>query len=291
MPLGEHPSFDRPAVTTRLWRYTDLAKFIDLLSSGKLWLTNAEILAADDPYEGTTGAVQFPHRMWRALEEVPEQLRVQILDLCSRGTDGTPEAAFKVWFMGEEQRCIMTQSGRRDYYINCWHAADHESAAMWKIYASPGAGVAVVTNGARLETALSENNEDFYLGAVRYRDPSSVHIGGSNAFDTIMLKRSSYSYEREVRLVHWHMGEFHDALANFTWNDKTMRFDDIIEDPRPVRPGMSFDCDIDVLIERVIVSPFAPPWYESMVERVRERFGHRFPVHRSKLLDAPLLLR
>ena len=290
MPLGDHPSFDRPLVTTRLWRYTDLSKFIDLLSSGKLWLTNAEILAADDPYEGTTGAVQFPHRMWQTLDEVPEQLRVQILEMCGQGTDGKPEAAFKGWFMGEEQRCIMTQSGRRDYYVNCWHAAHHESVAMWKIYGSPGAGVAIVTNGARLETALAENTEDFYLGAVQYRDPFFVQIGGSNAFDTIMLKRSSYNYEQEVRLVHWHTGDFHDALANFSWNDETMRFDDIIDDPRPVRPGMSFNCDIDVLIERVIVSPFAPPWYLPMIERVRERFGYGFAIHRSTLLDVPRLL-
>lgn len=290
LPLGEHPSFDRPPMTTRLWRYTDLSKFVDLLSSSKLWLTNAEILAADDPYEGTPGAIHFPHRMWRTLDEVPEQLRVQILELCSRGTDGTPQSAFSGWFMMEEQRCIMMQSGRRDYYINCWHAADHESAAMWKIYGSPGAGVAIVTNGARLEIALSENTEDVYLGAVRYRDPSFVQIGGSNAFDTIMLKRSSYSYEQEVRLVHWHTDDVHDALANFSWNDETLRFDDILDDPRPLRSGMPFNCDLDVLIERVVVSPFAPPWYGPMIERMRERFGHRFPVHRSKLLDAPLSL-
>ncbi len=290
MPLGNHPSFDRPPVTTQLWRYTDLSKFVDLLSSGKLWLTNAEILAADDPYEGTPGAVQFPHRMWRTLDEVPEQLRDQIVKMCSQGTDDTPEAAFRGWFMGEEQRCIMMQSGRRDYYINCWHASGHESVAMWKIYGSPGAGVAIVTNGARLENALSGNTEDFYLGAVQYRDPSFVQVGGSNAFDTIMLKRSSYSYEQEVRLVHWHTGEFHDALANFAWNDATMRFEDIIDDPRPIRPGMSFSCEIDVLIERVIVSPFAPPWYAPMIERVRDRFGHEFPINMSTLLNAPLFL-
>lgn len=287
MPLVEHRSFDRPSETTRLWRYTDLSKFIDLLSSGKLWLTNAETLAVDDPYEGTPGAVQFPHRMWRTLDEVPGQLRVQILEMHSRGTDGGPEAAFRSWFMAEEQRCIMTQSGRRDYYINCWHAADHESVAMWKIYGSPGAGVAIVTNGKRLEAALSENGEELYLGAVQYRDRSLVQIGWRNAFDPIMIKLNSYEYEREVRLVHWHTRDLHDALAESSWNDETMRYDDIIADSRPVRPGMSFNCDIDALIEGVIVSPLAPPWYAPMIERVRERFGHRFPVHRSTLLDAP----
>jgi hypothetical protein len=285
--IGSHPSFDRPLATARLWRYTDVPKFIDLLISGQLWLTNAEVLAKDDPYDGLPGAVQFPHRMWRTIDDVPEQLRSQILEICGKGSDTTPESAFRSWFMGEEQRCIMGQSGRRDYYVNCWHAAEHESAAMWKIYGSPGAGVAIVSNGARLETALAAHEEEFYLGTVEYRDPSFIQIGIPNAFDTMMIKRSSFEYEREVRLVHWHTGEFHDALVNFAWDDERMRFDDLIEDARPLRPGMSFACDVDAMIERVIVSPFAPLWYAPMIERVRERLGYRFSVQMSKLLELP----
>ncbi len=69
-----------------------------------------------------------------------------------------------------------------------------------------------------------------------------------------------------------------------------MRFDDLIDDPRPIRPGMSFACDIDAMIERVIVSPFAPPWYAPMIDRVRKRFGYRFSVHRSNLLEVPPVL-
>ena len=287
MPLVDHPSFERPPITTRLWRYIDVPKFIELMTSRALWLSNAEVLATDDPYEGLPGAVQFPHRMWRSINEVPEQLRVQILAMCSSGTDGTPEAAFRGWFMTEEQRCIMTRSGRRDFFVNCWHAADHESVAMWKIYGAPGAGVAVITNGARIETALVESAEQLHLGAVEYRDPAAIQIGTSNAFDTIMVKRASYKYESEVRLVHWHTGSFHDALENFAWNEETMRFDDLIEDTRPIKPGMVFKCDVDVLVERVIISPFAPPWYAGMIERMRDMLGHRFPVHMSNLLETP----
>lgn len=248
------------------------------------------MLAADDPYEGLPGAVQFPHRMWRSIDEVPEKLRHQIVEMCSRGTDGTPEAAFRSWFMVEEQRCIMIRSGRRDFYVNCWHAADHESVAMWRIYGSPGAGVALITNGARLETALAANEEQLHLGAVRYWDPATFEIGSSNSFDTIMIKRASYAYEAEVRLVHWHTGEFHDALEKFAWNEEIMRFEDLIEDARPIRPGRSFACDIDTMIESVIVSPFAPSWYAPMIDRARERLGYRFPVQQSKLLEKPPII-
>jgi hypothetical protein len=186
---------------------------------------------------------------------------------------------------------MMTQFGRRQFYVNCWHAAQHESAAMWKIYGSPGAGVAIVTHGGRLEAALASDSKELHLGAVRYVDPATFEIGTPNAFDTLMVKRANYSYEQEVRLVHWDTeGDLHDPLANFSWNEDTMRFDDIVEDHRPLVPGSLLDCDVDVLIERVIVSPFAPPWYLPMIERLREQLGFRFAVTASNLLTVPSII-
>lgn len=273
----------------RLWRYTDLPKFVDLLTSRQLWLSNAEALAVDDPYEGWPGPIRFPHRVWRCIEDVPKNLQTQILRMCSLGTDGSPQAAFRSWFMHEEQHCFMTQSGRRQYYVNCWHAAKDESIAMWKIYGSPGAGVAIISNGARLETALACNTQDLYLGTVKYQDRDIVQIGASNAFDTLMIKRISYSYEQEVRLVFWDIdpASFHDPLENFSWNEEKMRFENLVDDPRPLIPGLSLQCDVSVLIERVIISPFAPSWYLSMIERLRDQLDLHFPVIASTLLAAP----
>lgn len=284
MPIADHPTFNRPPVTQRLWRYTDFPKFTELLTSRRLWLTNAEVLAIDDPHEGLQGAVQFPHRMWRSLDEVPEMLRKQIV---AQGHGKSDEQTFKGWFMGEEQRCWMTQSGRRNFFVNCWHAADHESVAMWKIYGSPGAGVAIVSSGGRLHTALEKASEQIYLGAVKYVDPLAFEIGTPNACDTLVRKRSSFAYEQEVRLVHWQTGHFHDPLSNFDWNEQIMRFNNIVEDPRPITPGIALDCDLDTMIEHVILSPLAPPWYLPMIERLKEKLGYSFPVSASTLLSAP----
>lgn len=159
---------------------------------------------------------------------------------------------------------------------------------MWKIYSSPGAGVAIVSNGARLGTALASISERLYLGAIRYVDPNLVEIGTRNTFDTLMVKRASYSYEREVRLVYWDTEDMYDPLANFKWNSSNRRFEDLIYDNRPLVLGRAFECDLDVLIERVIISPFAPAWYQPMIERLRDRLDLRFPVDVSKLLTVPL---
>lgn len=290
MPIADHPSFNRPSLTQRLWRYTDFPKFTELLTSRRLWLANAEILAIDDPHEGLQGAVQFPHRLWRSIDDVPEALRKQIIGKRHSKADETDEQAFKGWFMGEEQRCFITQSGRRNFFVNCWHAADHESVAMWKIYGSPGAGVAIVTSGGRLHTALKKASERIYLGAVKYVDPMTFEIGTPNAFDTLVKKRSSFAYEQEVRLVHWQTGHYHDPLSNFEWNEQTMRFDNIVTDSRPLTPGISLDCDLDTMIEHVTISPLAPAWYLPMIERLKEKLDYRFPVSASTLLTAPMTI-
>ncbi|WBH16032.1 DUF2971 domain-containing protein [Sphingomonas radiodurans] len=287
MPISDHPSFDCPRLNQRLWRYTDFPKFTELLTSRRLWLANAEILAIDDPHEGLQGAVQFPHRMWRSLDEVPDALRKQIVGKGRRKPEETDDHVFAGWFMGEEQRCFMTLSNRRNFFVNCWHAADHESVAMWKIYGSPGAGVAIVSSGGRLHTALEHSSEKIYLGAVKYVDPLTFEIGTPNAFDSLVRKRSSFSYENEVRIVHWQTGRYHDPLSNFDWDESAMRFKNIVEDPRPILPGLALDCDLDTMIEHVIVSPLAPTWYLPMIERLREKLGYNFTISASDLLTAP----
>lgn len=122
LPLTNHPSFDRPTISTPLWRYTDLAKFVDLLTSKSLWLTNLELLAPDDPYEGLPDAKQFPHRLWKTIEDVPEELRVQIIQIYAGGDEAKANEAFLGWFMLQEQESIFSAHGRRQYFINCWHA-------------------------------------------------------------------------------------------------------------------------------------------------------------------------
>ena len=285
MPISEHPSFARPPITTRLWRYTDLPKFIDLLITQRLWLTNLKVLAADDLYEGAPWALRFPHRMWNHIDQIPEVLRKQIIQIYGGGPEGCSERAFRAWYTVQEQQCIMEESGRRDFYISCWHAADHESVAMWKIYGSPGAGVAVVTNGARMGAAIDKSPKQCYLGAVRYVEPNALAIGAGNAFDPVLVKRANYQYEKEVRLVHWDTEGIHDALEIASWNEEAMRFENVIEDSRPLEPGVHIDCEVSTLIERVIVSPFAPKWYMPMLKELRDKLNFSFEIDESKLLN------
>jgi hypothetical protein len=287
MPIKDHPSFNRPGLQTRLWRYMDLPKFLSLLTGRQLWLVSAEVLARDDPHEATLSNTQFMHRAWKDHEEVPDYFMKQIITHYSKGTDGTAKSAFRMFAMEQEQISHMTLAGRRSYFVNCWHAAPHESVAMWKIYASPGLGLAIVSNGARLAESLRNTDVELHLGSIRYFDESKDQVNWSNGFNVVMAKRSPFSYEEEVRLVYWDTSDMFDPLANDKWNDESLRFDDIVPLPELTKEGMAIQCDLDALIQEVVVSPSAPQWYTDTVRQVCERFDLRASVRQSTLLAPP----
>ncbi|HNS19398.1 MAG TPA: DUF86 domain-containing protein [Sedimentisphaerales bacterium] len=96
---------------------------------------------------------------------------------------------------------------RRLTKINCWHCADYESAAMWKLYASNRMGVAVRTSAERLRTALQPfrlaprfGEEEPYWGRVRYVDlhTERLRVGMEHRF---FYKHRAFEWEREFRVV------------------------------------------------------------------------------------------
>jgi hypothetical protein len=79
-------------------------------------------------------------------------------------------------------------------------------------------------------------------------------------------------------------------MENVDWNDAKLRFDKIVEDVRPVNPGIPFDVDIDILISKVVISPYAPPWYFPMLETLKNQLNLSFEIVSSKLLDQPKVI-
>lgn len=265
----------------------DLPKFLSLLTGQQLWLVSAEVLARDDPHEATLSNTQFLHRAWVNHEAVPNHFMNQIIKHYSKGTDGSAKSAFRMFAMEQEQISHMTLAERRSYFVNCWHAAPHESVAMWKIYASPGLGLAIVSNGARLVESLRNADLELHLGRIRYFDETKEQIDWSNGFNVVMSKRAPFSYEEEVRLVYWDTSDVFDPLANDKWNEETLRFDDVVPPPALTKEGLAVQCDLDTLIQEVVISPGAPRWYADTVRQVCERFELRSNVRQSTLLAPP----
>ena len=51
--------------------------------------------------------------------------------------------------------------------------------------------------------------------------------------------------------------------------------------------GMLFNIDVNMLIDEVIVSPYAKDWVTETLRSVVQKFGFNFDVKPSTLLDTP----
>jgi hypothetical protein len=87
----------------------------------------------------------------------------------------------------------------------------------------------------------------------------------SGPSDGIFVKRQSLAHENEVRVV-----VYREWLAS--------------GNPVGVRPK----CNLAALFTKVVVSPFAQPWFQRVVEDVvKNHFGLSTPVVASELRDEP----
>ena len=179
---------------------------------------------------------------------------------------------------------------RRSFFVNCWHLADHESSAMWGIYAAPGPGVAVTTTPGRLKKALRKRSEIFYLGKVRYIDPTIEAITTNDFFELVVIKRNNYSHELEVRLVYWDLSR-QDTVPKPRWRPDLDRFEMLSDDHpflrTPFQAGRNFSCVLPELIEDIWISPRAPTWFAETLARLCKLAGLNNRIERSTLLDPP----
>jgi hypothetical protein len=238
----DHPCFRQPEnKNLRLWRYMDFTKFVSLIATKKLFFCRADRL--DDPFEGSYSKANVDLR-----PHVYKDLPKEKLDLML-----SQMRNFSRWV-------------REWTYVNCWHANEHESAAMWKLYAQSNESVAIETNYEALSNTLPDNA---YLGLVNYIDYEMEWLPEGNSFYPFTHKRKSFEHEREVRAVI-------QELANIKIGQKNSLF------------GLQIDIDVSKLIKCVHVSPTSPDWFHVLVDDTAKQFGFNFEVQKSNLYSEPV---
>ena len=239
---------------TLLWRYTDLAKFLQLLEEKTLFFARADKF--DDAFEGASG-LATREKKWDAfyLDYFRDVVRTP-----PPGGEPMPEDAVEQ----NAQRLLasirrMAVDDRRRTFVSCWHANSGESEALWRLYCPLGSsGVVVRTTAARLLGALDPSAQ-IKLGRVQYVDFRESFAG---FHDRIFWKRKSLSHEAEVRAVC--AGNLGEDL-----------------------PGLPVSVDLSILLERIVPSPFAPAWFPKLLISLVDRFGLDLRVEESELLAQP----
>ena len=210
---SSHPSFEIPADNTVLWNFMSTEKFLSLITSCQLNL--ARVDQFDDPWEGSI-------------------------------TQGTADAINANWGVAAPQSLDLLKQSlarfRKRAFASCWHMNDHESAAMWDLYARRNAGVAIRTSIKSLKNSLV-CTEELFVGRVNYKD-YSAHVVDMNMYSHILLKRKSFEHEQELRIIYFEP----QVSGTPVLAESASRFKRI-----PVQ--------LDVLLERVSIAPMAPAWH------------------------------
>jgi hypothetical protein len=242
--------------STPLWRYLTFERFVWMVDNASLY--HARLDQLEDRFEGS---------VTRHYAE-------------NRGMDDA--------HTGEHRRKIEPLFNRRYLvcsYVNCWHAAGCESAAMWKLYSRLNAGVAITSTVKRLQESvtLPRDAESGTLGPVEYfdfaKDPM-CSLTGSRVRPGY-AKQKSFEYEREVRCMICINPD--RESTGFTPSEEYLTQ---LKARTPL--GLYAHVDLKGLIEKIFTSPLSPPWFNKIVESAAGRVGLGDVVVESSLNGDPI---
>ena len=246
----EHTHFDPPPDNAVLWRYMDFIKFESILKEQALFFARADKLG--DPFEGS----------WP-----------------KRNIDTTQEH-----FEGHPCRDVVLQAKLRDrkedprfILISCWHKNDDESAAMWKLYSKDDNGIAIKTNFDSFKKSFT-TSEEIFIGKINYLDYEADSFSPNRWSAPFLSKRKFFKHEHEVRAI-IQIPPTEDGQAG---DGKRVVYPQDICDV-----GNSYGVDLSLLIQEVIVSPYAPNCYLELVKSVAARYELAAPVVRSAFAENP----
>ncbi len=154
-------------------------------------------------------------------------------------------------------KCPITQKSydgivnhaKKNIYVSCLHKNENETAFMWKLYAGED-GVAFVTSFKRLKEAFHDEKKSIYISNVQYIDYEKEFMPESNIFYLSIYKRKSFSHENEVRCIYM--------------NDEN-------KSDKPT--GILMTVDLEKLIEKIYVSPYAPQYLKGDIENILRSKG------------------
>lgn len=157
-----------------LWRYMDLPKFLNLLSTSSLYFGSPNFFA--DKLEG----------MAFSKELLPMH-----------------EAYAK--YTGKEANHASInhrQIALRPYYlISCWNRAHSESVALWNMYAAGINGVAIQTTKEALDFELTTAKKDYVSRDVQYRKRWLMNFSKEDSIEPFFWKSDEWAFENEYRVL------------------------------------------------------------------------------------------
>lgn len=180
----DHEHLEKIADDIILWKYMDFSKFVNILTTNKIWFN--KIKCFEDVYEGT-----YP--LGNRLAKNPFYKGLPLTDV------------------GYDQ---LQDYEQKRLYVLCFHHNEYESAAMWSLYAKD-AGIAIKTTGERLKKCFDKEERTILISPVTYIDYEKDCLPEWNLFHLGTHKRKSFSHENEIRCMYFNHGDEIDNRGEY----------------------------------------------------------------------------
>ena len=263
MPYVSDPNFPTGLTENdRVWRYVNFAKFVDLLERKKQYFVSASKLIEIDPYEGHFQKTSFLH---------PEQVDEYTRQLFER--------------KDKTERNEIPKS----VFVNCWHINEIESNAMWKMYATINAGIAIQTTYKKLQRSFHEHKQSVTIRKVNYVDNKKTNVTVSWIPNRFSMKGKSFSCENELRIF----VEGTDNRIECVTSEDGKQYSHRIIPQNEITSidrddnGIYVKVDLNDFIERIYVSPLSEDWFLDLVKAITKKYQLFQVVEKSDLLDKP----
>lgn len=255
--------FILPRDNNCIFRYTDLWKFVSLLTEKTIYLCRVDLL--QDHYEGfyLNDYIEYLKKTLQTLKiNNPEKELTSILS----HLDGL----------------------RTTMYVNCWCLKSHELATMWEAYCkneNEEFGIAIQSNIGKLKKAFSASKEPIRIGKVHYlnyRKSSSVFLSSiasidnkkkpsSMVLDTVfspfLYKQQYWKDERELRCLLWKP--------------------ELFLEKKECPTGFHIPINIEDLIQTIYTDPRAPKSFVVEIKDLVRAHGYRFDIKQSHIAIPP----
>jgi len=173
-----------------------------------------------------------------------------------------------------EEMSIFNEKFPKFIFLNCWHLNNFESAAMWNLYLKNNEGISIQSNFERLTECFHKyTDNDIFIGKVKYIDYDKDWLPEGNKLYPFIHKRKSFEHEKEIRAV----------ISDLPIIDKKLDLN-----LSKFSHGFYVPIDLEILIEKIYVSPTSPDWFYTLVKSITNKYEIDKDIIKSNLSDNPV---
>jgi hypothetical protein len=226
-----------PLKSRVIWRYLSLDKYLDLLATKSIKFTQVSIAA----------------------DQLETSLMLNRLEHC-----GALEG--KEYIL--EGASLHINRIKKSHYISCWAGKENECRSLWFSYLGESRiGVALKTTVGQVLDNVIWNDYGYDYREVVYRDDFDNPEELQSNTTLLNAKAPAYISEQEIRFC------VSESLIHLPEGQLSRSNPPIEIDPDALPSVLTFDLDLDLLVNEVWLSPYCQDWQISMIRDITNKLA------------------